>query len=72
MDTTRKMVLLCGVNGTGKSTVAAKFERDGYVIVDVDKSNFDTKSKKNAYRTHFNKYLLEKSVGGIETTFQFE
>ncbi len=70
MDTSKKMVLLCGVNGTGKSTVAAKFESDGYVIVDVDKSNFDTKSKKSAYCTHFNKYLLEKLGAEVGTLAQ--
>lgn len=60
-EETKEIALLCGANGTGKSTIAKQLKLQGYEIFDVDKSNFDTSQKIEQYYQHFSKHPSLKS-----------
>ena len=65
MEASKRIVFLCGINGTGKSSLAARFQSCGYEIVDVDKSNFDTSKKVEKYYQYFVAFLKSQTVEPI-------
>lgn len=65
MEAYKRIIFLCGINGTGKSSLAARFQNCGYEVVDVDKSNFDTTKKVEKYYQYFIAFLESQTVGPI-------